>query len=676
MMNLIGVARPVYEGGTTFMTTDDDRRPMTGDDDDITGNPSNNETFQEVATRRYGRRGVLQGLATTAVLAAGAGGMDALAAKPAAAAPASLGFKEIKHGLDATHHLAPGYTAQVLLRWGDKMHKDSPEFDPKNITAAAQAKQFGYNNDFLAFMPLPLGSNSSTRGLLFSNHEYANADLMWPGLVDYNAKHDKMTRDQALAEIEAHGLSVVEIRKRGRKWEVVLDSPYNRRFTGSTPFRIAGPAAGHPRLKTKDDPEGKLALGTLNNCAGGVTPWGTCLSGEENINGYFGGADPKSTPEARNYTRMTFNDKPRQPWHKYVDRFHMGKELNEGNRFGWVVEVDPYDPNSTPVKRTSLGRMKHEGATCVVDKSGRVAVYTGDDQAFEYVYKFVTSGKFDAKNRAANRDLLDDGMLYVAKFNADGTMNWLPLVYGQGPLTSANGFNSQADVLIETRRAADLLGATKMDRPEDIEPDPATGRVYIVLTKNAARKPEDTNPANPRANNEFGQIVELIPPGTENPHGRPQTSDHASTTFRWSMFLMGGKHDDPRHGAKYGPGVKDGYLACPDNIAFDRRGHMWIVTDGQDDALGMADSVYATDIHGPRRASPKLFFNAPRGAEVCGPCFTPDAKTFFVAIQHPGEEKGSTVDKPSTRWPDFKDDIPPRPAVLAITKDDGGEIGS
>jgi secreted PhoX family phosphatase len=645
------------------------------DDDDRIANPSANPTFHEVLAARLDRRDLLRGAAATAALGAAGPLADAVTAAPAEAAVTKLGFKEIAHGLDGTHLVAPGYSVQVLVRWGDKLAKDAPAFDPKNVTAAAQAKQFGYNNDFLAFMPLPMGSNSSTRGLLFSNHEYANAELIWPGLTNYDVKREKMTREQAMAEMQAHGLSVVEIRRRGGKWQTVEDSSYNRRFTATTPFRVAGPAAGHARMKTKADPNGVLALGTLNNCAGGTTPWGTCLSGEENVNGYFGG-DPKATPEARNLARMTFSDKPRQPWYKFEDRFDATKEPNEPNRFGWVVEVDPYDPNSTPVKRTSLGRMKHEGATTVVDKSGRVAVYTGDDQVYEYVYKFITSGKFDPKNRAANRDLLDNGTLHVAKFNADGTMNWLPIVFGQGPLTAANGFNSQADVLIETRRAADLLGATKMDRPEDIEPDPATGRVYIVLTKNAGRKAQETEPSNPRSDNRFGHIIELIPPGTEGARGRPSTSDHASTTFRWAMFLMGGDPKNPGHGAKYGPGVKEGYLAAPDNIAFDRRGHMWIVTDGQDDALGVADSVYACDLHGPRRAAPKLFFNSPRGAEVCGPCFTPDAKTLFVAIQHPGEEKGSTVDKPSTRWPDFKDGVPPRPSVLAITKDDGGEIGT
>ncbi len=643
--------------------------------DDQSANPTANPPFAEIAAARFGRRAVLGGLAAGAA----AGVIPSiLGSDPAEAATPKrrLAFAEIKHTLDGTHHVAPGYNVQVVLRWGDPILKGAPDYDANNVTAAAQERQFGYNNDFLAFMPLPRGSNSSSHGLLFSNHEYTNAEFMWPGIPSNAEKHDILTREQAMTEIAAHGLSVVEIKRDGKQWGVVKDSRYNRRFTGATPFRISGPAAAHPRLKTKDDPSGTLALGTLNNCAGGVTPWGTCLSGEENINNYFA-ADPKTGPEARNLARIGFSTKPRQPWYRFEDRFDARKEPNEPNRFGWVVEVDPYDPNSTPVKRTSLGRIKHEGATCAVSRDGRVAVYTGDDQVNEYVYKFVTSGKFDAKNRAANRDLLDEGTLYVAKFNADGTVAWLPLAFGQGPLTAANGFSSQADVLIETRRAADLVGATKMDRPEDIEPDPASGRVYVVLTKNAGRKPEQVDAANPRAKNEFGHIIELIPPGSEGAKGKAANADHGATTFRWEMFLMGGNPADPKHGAKYGPGMSpDGYLATPDNVAFDRRGHMWIVTDGQDDAIGAADSIYACDLDGPRRAVTRLFFNAPVGAEVCGPCFTPDAKTLFVAIQHPGEEKGSNFAKPATRWPDFKPGAPPRPAVLAITKDDGGVVGT
>jgi secreted PhoX family phosphatase len=645
------------------------------DADEIPGNPSGNPTFRDIAAARFSRRSVLKSLTAGAAVAAAGPAAALLGSAPAEAAGKGLAFTEIKHTLDDKHHVAPGYSVQTLIRWGEPILKGAQPFDPGKVTAAAQEGQFGYNCDFLAYMPLPLGSRNSSHGLLFSNHEFNNAELMWPGIKSNSEKHDILSRDQVLAEIAATGNSVVEIKREGKEWKVVADSRYNRRLTAATPMRISGPAAAHPRMKTKGDPSGTLVLGTMNNCAGGETPWGTCLSGEENVNNYFA-ADPKHPTEAGNYKRMTIPEKPRQPWYRFEDRFDLKKEPHEANRFGWVVEVDPYDPNSTPVKRTSLGRVKHEGATCAVDKSGRVAVYTGDDQVYEYVYKFVTSGKFDPKNRAANKDLLDDGTLYVAKFNADGTVNWLPLVFGQDPLTPANGFKDQGDVLIETRRAADLLGATKMDRPEDIEPDPLTGRVYVVLTKLPARKPEEVNPANPRPKNEWGHIIELIPPGSEGPKGRMANSDHAATTFRWEMFLMGGNPADPKHGAKYGPGVKEGYLAAPDNVAFDRRGHIWIVTDGQDDAIGAADSVYACDLNGPRRASTKLFFNAPRGAEVCGPCFTPDAKTLFLAIQHPGEEKGSTFDKPSTRWPDFKADTPPRPSVVAVTKDDGGEIGT
>ena len=645
------------------------------DRDDIPANSSENPTFQEIAAARFSRRAVLRGLGAAGAATAMGPAAALLGSVPAEAAGKGLTFAEIKHGLDDTHHVAPGYSVQTVIRWGDPILKGARPFDPKQVTSAAQEGQFGYNNDFLAFMPLPLGSRSSSRGLLFSNHEYNNAELMWTGIKANSEKHDILTRDQVLAEIAATGNSVVEIRREGKEWKYVADSRYNRRLTAATPMRIAGPAAAHPRMKTKGDPSGTLVLGTMNNCAGGTTPWGTCLSGEENVNNYFA-ADPKHPTEAGNYKRMTIPEKPRQPWYRFEDRFDLKKEPHEANRFGWVIEVDPYDPNSTPVKRTSLGRMKHEGATCAVDKNGRVAVYTGDDQVYEYVYKFVTNGKFDPKNRAANKDLLDDGTLYVARFNADGTVNWLPLVFGQGPLTPANGFKDQADVLIEARRAGDLLGATKMDRPEDIEPDPLTGRVYVVLTKLPARKPEEVNAANPRAKNEWGHIIELIPPGSEGAKGRMGNSDHAAATFRWEMFLMGGNPANPSHGAKYGPGVKEGYLAAPDNVAFDNRGHVWIVTDGQDDALNVADSVYACDLNGPKRAATKLFFNAPRGAEICGPCFTPDAKTLFLAIQHPGEEKGSTIDKPSTRWPDFKADMPPRPAVIAVTKDDGGEIGT
>ena len=643
-------------------------RPDVRDRDGRPSNRTDNPHIRELMAERITRRGLLQGLtATVGGAALSSMGMP----QSAEAAGSSLGFREIAHGLDHTHHVPRGYRTDIVVRWGDPIFAGAPAFDAKKQSPAAQARQFGYNNDFLAFMPLPRGSNASDRGLLFANHEYTNGEMMWPGIADNNAKRDKLTAEQVAVEMNAHGLSVVEIKRTDGRWHTVVNSRFNRRFVTSTPFRVSGPAASHPRMRTKADPTGTVALGTLNNCAGGTTPWHTCLSGEENINNFFTGDSSKS-PEANNHKRFGLSTRPRNPWFKFDERFDVEKEPNEPNRFGWIVEVDPFDPKSTPVKRTALGRMKHEGATTFVGKDNRLALYTGDDQVFEYVYKFVASKSFTPGNRAANRDLLDDGILYVARFDAGGTMQWLPLVHGQSPLTAANGFNSQADVMIETRRAADLVGATKMDRPEDIEVNPKSGRVYIVLTKNAGRKPEQIDPANPRADNAFGHIIEIVPPG-----GTGAKSDHAATTCAWEFFIKCGDPKNPKHGAQYGgPVSSEGWLATPDNVAFDNRGRIWIVTDGQDDAANFADSVYAADTAGPGRGITKLFFNGPRGSEVCGPCFTPDCTTLFVAIQHPGEEKGSTLDNPSTRWPDFKPDRPPRPAVVAITKRNGGIIGS
>jgi hypothetical protein len=432
---------------------------------------------------------------------------------------------------------------------------------------------------------------------------------------------------------------------------------------------MSGPAAGHDRLKTNADPSGTKVIGTINNCAGGTTPWDTVLIAEENFHGYFTG-DPKATSEARNYKRYGLKNRPRYFWGNHHDRFNIDKEPNEPNRFGWVVEIDPYDPASTPVKRTALGRFKHECATTIVNPDGRVTVYSGDDQRFDYLYKFVTEGRLQPGNREANRDLLDSGTLHVAKFEADGTMNWLPIVFGDGPLTAENGFHSHADVMIETRHAADLLGATPMDRPEDVETNPINGRTYVLCTNNTKRKPEQVDAANPRAKNRHGQIIELIPPG------EGKDADHTATQYRWDFFLIGGNPNEAKDGAMYrGEVSKDGWLSTPDNCAFDAKGRIWITTDGQPKS-GMADSVYAADTQGPGRGLTRCFFNAPTGAEICGPTFTPDQRTLFVAIQHPGGDKGSTFDAPSTRWPDFADGMPPRPSVMAITKDDGGEIGT
>lgn len=621
------------------------------------------------ATIAASRRATLKGL-----VAAGAAALAPLPALAAAAEPSdpsTLTFRQPPHTIADDHQVAAEHQAKVLIRWGDAVEYAAPAFDPAHLTAATQERQFGYNNDFVAFLPLPVGSLSSDHGLLCVNHEYTNAELMFSGITLKN-KAEAMTREQVDVEIAAHGHSVIEVRRVDGAWKVVDNSPFNRRISAlSTEMAVSGPAAGHPRLRTKADPSGRKVIGTLNNCSGGVTPWGTVLIAEENVDTYFGGS-AKGTPEERNHERMGIKGKTRYAWSRFHDRFDVTKELNEPNRFGWVVEIDPYDPTFVPVKRTALGRFKHEAATCVQLADGRVVVYCGDDEVFEYLYRFVSKNKVDARNRRANFGLLDEGTLSVARFDKDGTVTWLPLVWGQGKLTPENGFNSQADVLIEARRAADLVGATPMDRPEDVETNPANGRVYVMLTNNSQRKPEQVGGPHPRAKNEHGHVVELIPPGA----GKGRLGDHGADRFRWDILLLAGKAAD---GARYNP-LNDRFgvwLSSPDNCTFDNRGRLWISSDQGSNQRknGIPDGMYACDVDGKGRALVKLFYACPRDAEMCGPAFTPDNSTLFVAVQHPGEDKDSTFDKPSTRWPDFDPKVPPRPAIVAITRGDGRPVG-
>ncbi len=644
-------------------------------DSDVEGvNPTietGNRPMSAIIDAALTRRQALAGLAATAAAGTVLGSFAPKAEAAGMKGESSLTFTETMHAIRENHHVAPGYKANVLIRWGDKVAKDAPAFDIAKQSAEAQEKQFGYNNDFIGYMPLPAGSKNSEHGLLVVNHEYTNPELMFSGLTAEDAM-DKVTKEQVEVELAAHGLSVIEVKKVKGAWQVVENSPYARRISmRSTAMDITGPAAGHDRLKTKADPTGRKVIGTLNNCAGGKTPWGTVLSAEENFHQYFAG-EPAG-PEADSHKRVGIKNKPEYAWGKYVERMDVTKEPNEPNRFGWLVEVDPYDPTSTPKKRTALGRFKHEAASVAINPGGRVTVYTGDDERFEYLYRFVSMGTYDPKNRKANMDLLDDGVLYVAKFHDDGRLEWLPLIQGNGVLNAANGFKTQADVLIEARRAADLMGATPMDRPEDVEVNPVTGRVYMACTNNTSRKAEQVNKANPRAENAFGHIIEIVPPGKDG------ARDHAAMEYSWNIFLLAGNPEKPEHGAKYHAAVtSNGWLAAPDNVAFDKKGRLWISTDqGSAQAKNMIpDGMYATDTDGPGRALTKFFYACPRDAEMCGPEFTPDGKTLFVAVQHPGEGKKSTFKDPSTRFPDFKPGMPPRPSVVVITKEDGGEIGA
>lgn len=640
-------------------------------------NLSANATMGEMIAERFNRRDLLKGILAVSAMAATVSPLAIAAASKAAAQGAnttpSFNFKEVEAGSDEKHYVAEGYDADILIRWGDKVMPDAAAFDPQTQTPAKQARQFGYNNDYLGYIPL----DGSRRGILVVNHEYTNEELMFPSLPGRqdlrNVAFKDMTKDIVDIEMMAHGGSVLEVaRGANGKWAVVENSRFARRVTGETEMEITGPAAGHDRMKTSYDPTGRKVRGMLNNCAGATTPWGTWLTCEENINGYFGGTMAADHPEAANNRRMGVPGNW-YAWARFHDRFDVTKEPREANRFGWVVEIDPRDPNSVPKKRTALGRFKHEGAANIINKDGRFVVYQGDDERFDYVYKFVTEAAVDRANPANNRDILDRGTLLVAKYNADGTGQWMPLTFGQGPLTPANGFNSQADVLIETRRSSDLLGATKMDRPEDVEANPKTNKVYVMLTNNVRRTAAQVDATNPRAENRFGHIVEM----------NPTDGDHASLTFTWEVLVRCGDPSIAAVGATFHPNTtKDGWFGMPDNCAVDADGRLWVTTDGNAPSkTGRADGVWAMETEGAARGTSKLFFRCPNGAELCGPELTPDMETFFVAIQHPGEAdeddpnaKPVTFNTPSTRWPDFKDGIPPRPSIVAITKRGGGKI--
>jgi uncharacterized protein len=639
--------------------------------EDVGRNPTDNPTIGDVIAARFARRDVLRGALGVAAIATAVSPLALVAAGEAGAETASrFRFEEVEASVDDNHHVASGYDADVLIRWGDPVLPGAPVFDPTMQSAAAQRLQFGYNNDYLAYFPMPGAADPSGHGLLVANHEFTNEELMFPGLGRQDIKSVAfagMTRALVDIEMAAIGGSVIEVKRENNTWQVVAGSKYARRIDAMTPMDITGPAAGHARMRTSADPSGRRMLGMINNCAGGVTPWGTWLTSEENFNYYFNGQLGDHHAETVNHRRYGV---PTEfyAWGRFHDRFDVGKEPNEPNRFGWIVEIDPFDPTSVPKKRTALGRAKHEGAAGIVSKDGRYVIYMGDDERYEYVYRFVTTASVDRANPGASRDILDDGVPSVARYNADGTVDWLPLVHGQGPLTAANGFASQADVLIEKRRAADLLKATRMDRPEDVEANPVTQRVYVILTLNERRKPEETDAANPRPDNRFGHIIEMIPPD----------GHHTAARFRWEILLKCGDPAIAAVGATFSTATtRNGWFGMPDNIAFDSQGRMWIATDGNSaPRTGRGDGIWSVETEGPLRGTSRHFYRVPVGAEMCGPFFTPDDETLFVAVQHPGEGAKSTFEEPRTRWPDFKPDMPPRPSVVAITKRGGGKIAS
>ncbi len=608
------------------------------------------------------RRAVLKAGLAAAVLAAFG------AVRPGAATATisgSLGFNAVPVSSDDTVRVPSGYRASVLWRWGDPVGstQGQPAFraDASN-SADEQMLQAGMHHDGMRFFSLPQGSTNSAHGLLVVNHEYTDDGLLHPdGMKTWTA--EKVRKSQA-----AHGVSVIEIRQDDGTWRIVSPSRYARRISAFTPMVISGPAAGDDALKTSADPSGGEVLGTFNNCANGFTPWGTYLACEENFNFYFNGGRT-ITPEMGRYG---IAKRRGLRWHEHDARFDCEREPNEANRFGWVVEIDPWDPASKPVKRTALGRFKHEGAALALAPDGRIAYYMGDDEAFEYIYKFVSARPWHPQDRAANRDLLDHGTLYVARFDGDGKGTWLPLVHGQNGLNSANGFASQADVVRLARSAADRVGATPMDRPEWIAVDAGRKSVYCSLTNNARRGDvgnRGADAANPRNENVFGHIVRW----------REAGGDPTATSFEWDIFLLGG---DPAHAdpAKRGT-IKGDAFGSPDGLYVDPRGVLWIETDITTKTIGRGDyanlgnnQMLAAD---PATGEVRRFLTGPNGCEITGITQTPDGRTMFVNIQHPGEapdERGNP-DHPNavSSWPDGGR---PRSATIVIRKDDGGVIGT
>ncbi|MBM0103346.1 PhoX family phosphatase [Steroidobacter sp. S1-65] len=664
--------------------------------------------FEELLTQRLTRRHVLRAGVAIAPMAV-AGSALFTPAQARASKAAQLGFKPIVGSNADAVVLPPGYTYDVLIRWGESLTSKVPDLDASKLDAGAllqpnaaeyQRQQFGTNSDAIHFFPL---NGRSDHGVLCVNNEYTEDSLMFPGHPGLRGLRGGRSRAYVQEHPQvvpvakaAQGVSVVEIKRERGRWRFVKDSRFNRRVTADTPIDIGGPARGAELMRTKDDPRGERALGTFANCAGGETPWGTYLTAEENIQDYFAKLDQLEARkdvdpfiiEAHRRWRM-WKAQSLYNWDIADPRFDLATTPTEPFRFGWIVEIDPLDPTSTPIKRTALGRFAHEGASPVIAGNGRIAVYMGDDDKFEYVYKFISTNRFDPRNRAANRSLLDQGTLHVARFDASGKGEWLPLVFDpKGPLNAAAGFRNQADVLIKARMAAYLLGATPMDRPEDVEANPTTGRIYIACTRNENRTVEagtttyggreiDTSPnaANPRSANNFGHIIEITEAG----------DDHTALEFSWEVFLLAGDpsggrlithlgevKSDSAYYAGYANAADLSPMGSPDNVGFDRAGNLWIVTDGSQ-PHGGNDGCWVAPTVGPNRGRLQQFMSGPVGSEVCGCQFSPDDETLFISIQHPGA--GGSTAEPRSHWPDGGSSQP-RSSVIAIRKEGGGVVGS
>ncbi|EHK52658.1 PhoX family protein [Allomesorhizobium alhagi] len=615
------------------------------------------QEFDRIVERAISRRGFLGG-----VLAFGSGaavmGTSLLNSTSAQAQQASrFAFKPIPTATDSTVHVPDGYSWDVLIRWGDPLFSEA-EGDFTHETGGSVAmsdKVFGENTDGMELFVI------GGAQVIAVNHEYTNNKVNLPKAAEgMPASAEDVRKLQNL-----HGIAVMEVRENASGWEVVKDSSFNRRITHNTPMRIAGPAAGHDLMKTAADPTGTECLGTFNNCGSGKTPWGTYLTCEENFNGYFGAIGEMPTDEkiVAGYQRYGIEAEGRYGYEKFDARFDVSQTPNEPHRAGWIVEIDPSDASSMPVKRTALGRFKHENAACVLAPDGRVVVYMGDDERGEFLYKWLSRDVYVPGGDTST--LLDEGMLYVAKFNEDQTGTWLAL-------TPEATDMSAAEIAIFTRTAASKVGATTMDRPEWVAVNPTTTEAYCCLTNNSRRgaKNDDgsirtnaggdemtVNAVNPRETNEYGQIVRW----------RPAGENHASSIFEWDLYVMAGNPSLHTEGPYAGSGnVNAGNMFnSPDGMIMDSTGLMWIQTDGDDSNEGefAGQGNNQMLVGDPVTGEIHRFLTGPVGCEVTGLCWSADRRTMFVGIQHP--------DAP---FPDGEGTLP-RSSIIAIKRDDNALLG-
>lgn len=681
--------------------------------DKVIRNASGNLPFSAILEANLSRRTLTRGGLSAALavftggVLAGCGGGDSDNVPDPAPTPEpklQLGFESLPNSMTDACVVPAGYVAHVLGAWGTPLSDQAaPWKNDGSNTSADLLHSTGMHHDGMHYFPL---NSSSTEGLLVVNHEYIDENALHPNGQTGTGAGEKRPAEEVRKEINAHGVAVMHIRKQGSEWEIVKNSTYNRRFTSATPMALAGPVAQTDWVKTPFSTDGRSVRGTNNNCGNGTTPWGTYITAEENWAAVFANQTPAADIPAHQ-KRLGVGGKGRYQWEtaagdvSEVDgefsRFNITPTgasaiddwRNEINGFGYLVEIDPYDPASTATKRTAMGRFAHEGAAYSNPKQGQpLAFYSGDDSRFEYLYRYVSDAKWDAADAqrtdriAVGHKYLDQGTLYVARFDENGKGEWLallPSTPGKNGGTLGDQYATVAEILINTRGAADFVGATPMDRPEWTAVHPTNGDVYLTLTNNTSRNADKgTNAANPRLNNVNGHIIRWH-------------DDAHSNTFEWDIFVFGSDAGADADTNRSGLTTLN-QLASPDGLAFDDRGILWIQTDngidgGRKNAVAKAtnDQMLAVIpgaladasgtgpvIHSGNQGDLRRFFVGPNEAEITGFAYTPDYSTIFLNVQHP------------VNWPAYDSTdatavpsgtVRPRSSTVVIQRKDGGRIG-